>query len=390
MIYLDNAATTKLSQGAWEAMQPYFMDYYGNPSSIYRLSATAKKAINRSRETIADSLGAGVREIFFTSGGSESDNWALIGAAEQYADKGKHIITSKIEHPAILQTCAYLEKRGYSVTYLEVDQDGVVSEETLQKAMRPDTILVSVMFANNEIGTIQNVAELARIAHQGGALFHTDAVQAYGHLPIHVKEMGIDLLSASGHKINGPKGIGFLYINEKIKFPAYVHGGMQERGRRAGTENVPAIVGMATAAKEAVAEMESRTAKERELTAYFKKRIEEEIPYVSFHGHETKRLSNNVNVSLRFVQGESALILLDQKGICASSGSACTTGAMENSHVLLAMGLSEQEAGEALRFTVSHQNTMEEMEEVVCALQEIAGKLRAGSIAYEKFLAGKK
>ena len=390
MIYLDNAATTGLSKEAWEAMQPYFMEYYGNPSSIYRLSAASKKAINRSREAIAESLGAGVREIFFTSGGSESDNWALVGVAEQYAGKGKHIITSKIEHEAILQTCAYLERRGYEVTYLDVDADGVVSEEVLQKAMRPDTILVSVMFANNEIGTIQNIPRLARIAHEGGALFHTDAVQAYGHLPISVKEMGIDLLSASGHKFNGPKGIGFLYVNEKVKLPAFVHGGMQERGRRAGTENVPAIVGMAVAAKEAHEEMESREKIEREVSSYLAQRLLEEIPYATLHGHREQRLANNVNVSFRFVQGESALILLDQKGICASGGSACTTGAIGNSHVLLAIGLSEEEAGEAIRFTVSYLNTMEEMEEVVQATKEIVEKLRANSIAYERFLADKK
>ncbi len=227
MIYLDNAATTCLSEGAWEAMQPYFKEYYGNPSSIYRLSAASKKAINRSREKIAESLGAGIREIFFTSGGTESDNWALIGIAEQYAKKGKHIITSKIEHPAVLETCAYLEKRGYEVTYLDVDKQGVVQEESLRLAMREDTILVSVMFANNEIGSLQNIAALAQIAHEGGAFFHTDAVQAYGHLPISVKELGIDLLSASGHKFNGPKGIGFLYVNEKVKLPAFLHGGEQ-------------------------------------------------------------------------------------------------------------------------------------------------------------------
>ena len=375
MIYLDNAATTCLSEGAWEAMQPYFREYYGNPSSIYRLSAASKKAINRSREKIAESLGAGIREIFFTSGGTESDNWALIGVAEQYAEKGKHIITSKIEHPAILETCAYLEKRGYEVTYLDVDKQGVVQEDTLRSAMRTDTILVSIMFANNEIGTIQNISNLAQIAHEGGAWFHTDAVQAYGHLPIAVKEMGIDLLSASGHKINGPKGIGFLYVSEKVKLPAFVHGGMQEKGRRAGTENVPAIVGMAQAAAEAMEHMEERSAKERELTAYLKKRIEEEIPNARFHGDDTQRLANNVNVSFDKVQGESALIMLDQRGICASSGSACTTGARENSHVLLALGLSDKEADEALRFTVSHNNTMEEMDEVVQNLKEIVEKL---------------
>lgn len=375
MIYLDNAATTCLSEGAWEAMQPYFREYYGNPSSIYRLSAASKKAINRSREKIAESLGADIREIFFTSGGTESDNWALIGVTEQYADNGKHIITSKIEHPAILETCAYLEKRGYEVTYLDVDKQGVVQEDTLRSAMRADTILVSIMFANNEIGTIQNISNLAQIAHEGGAWFHTDAVQAYGHLPIAVKEMGIDLLSASGHKINGPKGVGFLYVSEKVKLPAFVHGGMQEKGRRAGTENVPAIVGMAQAAAEAMEHMEERSAKERELTAYLKKRIEEEIPNARFHGHDAQRLANNVNVSIDKVQGESALIMLDQRGICASSGSACTTGARENSHVLLALGLSDKEADEALRFTVSHNNTMEEMDEVVQNLKEIVEKL---------------
>lgn len=390
MIYLDNAATTQLSMGAWESMQPYFIEYYGNPSSIYRLSATSKKAINRSREAIAESLGASIREIFFTSGGTEADNWALISVAEQYASKGKHIITSKVEHPAILNTCAYLEKRGFEVTYLDVNAQGVVEIDTLKDALRKDTILVSIMFANNEIGTIQNIKELAQIAKEGGALFHTDAVQAYGHLPISVKEMGIDLLSASGHKLNGPKGVGFLYVDEKVKLPGFVHGGMQEKGRRAGTENVPAIVGMAVAAKEAVEHMEERLETEEKLTAFLKKRILEEIPYVSFHGHEHQRLANNLNVSFRFVQGESALIMLDQKGICASSGSACTTGAMENSHVLLALGLKGEEAAGALRFTVSHLNTLEEMEETVQVLKDIVAKLRANSIAYERFEATQK
>jgi len=390
MIYLDNAATTALSRTAWEAMQPYFTEYYGNPSSIYRLSANSKKAINRSREAIAETLGAGNREIFFTSGGSESDNWALVGIAEQYADKGKHIITTKIEHEAVLQTCAYLERRGYEVTYLDVDADGLVLEENLRKALRPDTILVSVMFANNEVGTIQDVAKLSKIAHDGGAIFHTDAVQAYGHLPISVKEMGIDLLSASGHKFGGPKGIGFLYVNEKVKLPAFIHGGMQEKGRRAGTENVPAIVGMAAAAKEAASEMADRERKEKELSSYLLTRLLEEIPYTNLHGHTKRRLANNVNVSFRFVQGESMLIMLDQKGVCASAGSACTTGAMENSHVLLALGLDDEEAAEAIRFTVSHLNTTEELDEVVSAVKEIVEKLRANSIAYERFMAGAK
>ena len=376
MIYLDNAATTQLSQGAWEAMEPYFREYYGNPSSIYRLSAASKKAINRSREAIAESLGASIREIFFTSGGTEADNWALISVAEQYAAKGKHIITSKIEHPAILNTCAYLERRGFEITYLDVDNKGMVGVESLKKALRTDTILVSVMFANNEIGTIQNIEQLAKVAKEGGALFHTDAVQAYGHLPIHVKKLGVDLLSASGHKFNGPKGIGFLYVDEKVKLPGFVHGGMQEKGRRAGTENVPAIVGMAKAASEAMENMETRMQWEEKLTAYLKKRILEEIPDAIFHGHENQRLSNNLNVSFTSVQGESALIMLDQKGICASSGSACTTGAMENSHVLMALGLGQKEAAGALRFTVSHLNTMEEMEDTVQVLKEIVGKLR--------------
>ncbi len=376
MIYLDNAATTQLSQGAWEAMHPYFREYYGNPSSIYRLSANSKKALNRSRETIAESLGASIREIFFTSGGTEADNWALIAIAEQYESKGKHIITSQIEHPAVLSTCAYLEKRGFEVTYLKVNAQGLVEAEELQKALREDTILVSIMYANNEIGTIQNIAKLAALAKTKGALFHTDAVQAYGHLPINVKELGVDLLSASGHKFNGPKGVGFLYVDEKVKLPGLIHGGMQEKGRRAGTENVPAIVGMAQAAKEAFAQMQERNAIEAQLTAYLKKRIEEEIADFHFHGHESQRLTNNVNVSFHLVQGESALIMLDQKGICASSGSACTSGAMESSHVLLALGCKEEEAQGALRFTVSHLNTIEELEETVQALKEIVGKLR--------------
>lgn len=376
MIYLDNAATTQLSEGAWEAMQPYFTEYYGNPSSIYRLSAASKKAINRSRETIAESLGADIREIFFTSGGTEADNWALISVAEQYESKGKHIITSQIEHPAILNTCAYLEKRGFEVTYLKVNEQGLVEEEALQKALRKDTILVSIMMANNEVGTIQNIAALAAIAKEQGAFFHTDAVQVYGHLPINVKELGVDLLSASGHKFNGPKGIGFLYVDSKVKLPGFVHGGMQEKGRRAGTENVPAIVGMAQAAKEALEHMQERAEVVARLSSHLKKRIQEEIKDCHFHGHETQRLPGHVNVTFSRVQGESALIMLDQKGICVSSGSACTTGALEGSHVILALGCSEEEAQGALRFTVSHLNTMEEMEQTVQALKEIVGKLR--------------
>lgn len=385
-IYLDNAATTRTAPEVVEAMLPYFSENYGNPSSIYGIGTKAKEAVTNTRAQIAKTLGAKTNEIYFTGGGSEADNWALIATAEAYENKGKHIITSKIEHHAILHTCQYLEKRGFEITYVDVDENGILKLDELKKAIRPDTILISVMFANNEIGTIQPIAEIGAIAKERGILFHTDAVQAYAHLPIDVNEMNIDMLSASGHKFNGPKGIGFLYIRTGIKTRSFVHGGQQERGRRAGTENVSGIVGLGKAAELAFEHMEARTKKELELRDYLIKRIEEEIPYCRLNGDAKRRLSNNVNYSFRFIEGESLLIMLDMKGICASSGSACTSGALDPSHVLLSIGLPHEIAHGSLRLTVSQDNTVEEMEQVVTAMKEIIEKLRAMSPLYEDFI----
>ena len=323
LIYLDNAATTKTRPEVVEAMLPYFTEYYGNPSSVYEFSNASKKAISHSRETIARSLGAKTNEIYFTAGGTESDNWAIVATAEAYKEKGNHIITSKIEHHAVLHTCEYLEKRGFEVTYLDVDENGVVKLEELKKAIRPTTILISIMFANNEIGTIEPIKEIGEIAKEHGIIFHTDAVQAFGHVPINVDEYHIDMMSASGHKLNGPKGIGFLYIRTGIKMRSFMHGGAQERKRRGGTENVPGIVGLGKAVEIAMETMEERTKKETELRDYLMERVMSEVPYVRINGHRTKRLSNNVNFAFQFIEGESLLIMLDMDGICGSSGSAC-------------------------------------------------------------------
>ena len=386
LIYLDNAATTKTAPEVVEAMLPYFTEHFGNPSSVYGFAAANKEVITRQREIIADTLGAKSNEIYFTAGGSESDNWALIATAEAYQNKGNHIITTKIEHHAILHTCEYLENRGFSVTYLDVDENGVVKLDELKKAIRPDTILISVMFANNEIGTVQPIKEIGEIANKNGILFHTDAVQAFGQVPINVDEDQIDMLSASGHKLNGPKGIGFLYIRKGVKIRSFIHGGAQERRRRAGTENVPGIVGFGKAVERAVSTMEARTKKERELRDYLIERIEKEIPYCRLNGDRTKRLPNNVNFSFRFIEGESLLIMLDMKGICASSGSACTSGSLDPSHVLLAIGLPHEIAHGSLRMTLSEETTKEDLDYVVENLKEIVGNLRSMSPLYEDFV----
>lgn len=385
-IYLDNAATTKTAPEAVEAMLPYFTDFYGNPSSIYSLGASARKAVAETREQIASTLGAKSSEIYFTGGGSESDNWALVAAAEAYAGKGKHMITSAIEHHAILHTCQYLEQRGYEVTYIDVDENGILKLDELEAAIRPDTVLISVMFANNEIGTIQPIREIGALARKHNVLFHTDAVQAYAHLPIRVDEMNIDMLSASGHKFHGPKGTGFLYIRTGVKIRSFLHGGQQERGRRAGTENVPGIIGLGRAAQLAFSHMEERSRKEEELRDYLMERIGKEIPYCRLNGDARRRLSNNVNFSFRFIEGESLLISLDRKGICASSGSACTSGSLDPSHVLLAIGLPHEIAHGSLRLTVSWENTMEEMDRTVEAVKEIVERLRNMSPLYEDFI----
>ena len=386
MIYLDNAATTKVADSVVDAMLPYFKEYYGNASSIYQLGAKSKEALDESREYIAGTLGAKTNEIYFTAGGSESDNWAIKATADAYARKGKHIITSAIEHHAVLHTCEYLEKHGYEVTYVGVDENGVIKLDELKAAIRPDTILISVMFANNEIGTIQPIKEIGEIAKEHDILFHTDAVQAYAQVPINVDEMHIDMLSASGHKLNGPKGIGFLYIRKGIKIRSFVHGGQQERGRRAGTENIPGIVGLAAAAKRSFSMLEEKMKKEIELRDYLISRIEAEIPYCRLNGDRKKRLPNNVNFSFQFIEGESMLILLDSKGIAASSGSACTSGSLDPSHVLLAIGLPHEIAHGSLRLTMSEENTKEEMDYVVEQLTAILERLRSMPPLYEDFM----
>lgn len=341
------------------------------------------------RDRIAATLGAKSNEIYFTAGGSEADNWALKATADAYRDKGNHIITTKIEHHAILHTAQYLEKNGYEVTYLDVDEDGKVRLEDLKKTIRPETILISVMFANNEIGTIEPIKEIGQIAHEHGILFHTDAVQAYGQLPINVDECHIDMLSASGHKLNGPKGIGFLYIRKGVKIRSFIHGGAQERKRRAGTENVPGIVGIGTAAKRAADTREERTASEVEVRDYLIDRVLKEIPYSRLNGHRTDRLPNNANFSFQFIEGESLLIMLDGKGICASSGSACTSGSLDPSHVLLAIGLPHEIAHGSLRLTINEEITKEDIDYVVENLKAIIERLRNMSPLYEDFIKNK-
>ena len=385
-IYLDNAATAPMPIEVFEAMKPYFLEQYGNPSAIYSFAEETREAVEAARKTLAGVINAKTREIYFTAGGTESDNWALKMVAEGYADKGKHIITTKIEHHAVLHTCEYLEKQGFEVTYLEVDECGRVHPETLEKAIRPDTILISVMTANNEIGTIQPIREIGEIAHKHGILFHTDAVQAFGHIPLDVEQMNIDLLSASGHKIGGPKGIGLLYIRNGVRVRPFIHGGAQERAKRAGTLNVPGIVGFARAAELALEGMEEKIRYEEGLRDYLIERVLKEIPYSRVNGDRERRLPGNVHFCFRYIEGESMLILLDHKGICASSGSACTSGSLDPSHVLLAIGLPHEMAHGSLRLTLSERNTREEMDYVVAELKDIVEKLRSMSPLYEDFL----
>ena len=387
VIYLDHAATTATRPEVVEAMLPYFTENYGNPSAVYDLGAKNKSVVTESRETIAKALGTDAQNIYFTAGGSESDNWALVATAEAYKNKGNHIITSKIEHHAILHTCEYLEKeRGYEVTYVDVDENGVIKLDELKKAIRPTTILISVMFANNEIGTIQPIKEIGAIAKEHGILFHTDAVQAFGQVPINVDELNIDMLSASGHKLNGPKGIGFLYIRKGVKIRSFIHGGAQERKRRAGTENVPGIVGFGKAVEIAMATMEERTKKEIELRDYLIDRVLAEVPYTRLNGDRECRLPNNVNFSFQFIEGESLLIMLDMAGICGSSGSACTAGSLDPSHVLLSIGLPHEIAHGSLRLTLGEENTKEEMDYVIEKIKGIVERLRSMSPLYEDFI----
>ncbi len=386
LIYLDNAATTALKPEVFEAMKPYFLENYSNPNSIYTFAQQSKKAVDEARETIAGLIGAKTNEIYFTAGGSESDNWAIKGCAEAFASKGKHIITTKIEHHAVLHTCEYLEKKGYEVTYLDVDETGMIRLEQLEQAIRPDTILISIMFANNEIGTIEPIREIGAIAKKHGVLFHTDAVQAFGHVPIRVDELNIDMLSASAHKFHGPKGIGFFYMRNSVKLGAYIHGGAQERARRAGTSNVPGIVGMAKAAQLAAENMEENNKKIAAVRDHLIERVLAEIPFSRLNGHREYRLPNNANFCFRFIEGESLLILLDQKGICASSGSACTSGSLDPSHVLLAIGLPHEIAHGSLRLTLSEETTIEEADMVADSLKAIVERLRSMSPLYEDFI----
>ena len=386
MIYLDNAATTKCAPEVVEAMLPWFSEYYGNPSSVYELAGKSKEAVDEARRQIAGVIGAKENEIYFTAGGTEADNWAIKAAYEACKEKGNHIITSKVEHHAVLHTCQWLEKQGARVTYLDVDENGIIRLEDLERAITPETILITIMAANNEIGSVMPYKEIGMIAREHGILFHTDAVQAFGQLPIDVEECGIDMLSASAHKINGPKGCGCLYIRRGVKIRSFIHGGAQERKRRAGTENVPGIVGFGKAAQRAAATMEERTAKERRMRDYMISRIREKVPYCRLNGHPTLRLPNNVNFSFQFIEGESLLIMLDMEGICASSGSACTSGSLDPSHVLLAIGLPHEIAHGSLRLTLNEEITGQDVDFVVEKIAQIVEKLRNMSPLYEDFI----
>ena len=390
LIYLDNAATTRVREEVVEAMIPYYTQEYGNASTVYSFAQGAKQALDRSRDTMAQILGCKSNEIYFTGCGSESDNWALKATAEAYKAKGNHIITTKIEHHAILHTCDWLEKNGVEVTYLDVDEHGLVDLDQLKAAIRPTTILISVMFANNEIGTIEPIKEIGAIAKEYGILFHTDAVQAFCQVPIQVDELNIDMLSASAHKLNGPKGVGLMYIRKGVKIRSFLHGGAQERKRRAGTENIPGIVGFGKAAEIAAATMNERIAHEQELRDYLIERVLSEIPYSRLNGHRTKRLPGNANFSFQFIEGESLLIMLDMAGICGSSGSACTSGSLDPSHVLLAIGLPHEIAHGSLRLSLSHETTREDIDYTVDHLKEIVAKLRDMSPLYEDFIKGGK
>jgi len=385
-IYFDHAATTSVKPEVLETMLPYFTKKYGNPSSIYSLGRETKKAIDDTREKVAKALNALPKEIFFTSGGSESDNWAIKGFAFANEKKGKHIITTNIEHHAVLHTCKYLEKYGFEVTYVPVDNKGIVHVEDIEKAIRPDTILISVMFANNEIGTIQPIKEIGALAKGKGICLHTDAVQAIGNVPIDVKDMNIDMLSLSAHKFYGPKGVGVLYIRDGVRISPMIHGGAQERGKRAGTENVPGIVGLGEAIDLANENIDEYSIKLMNLRDRAIKEILEKIPYSRLNGDEKNRLPGNVNISFEFIEGESILLMLDMKGICASSGSACTSGSLDPSHVLLAIGLPHEIAHGSLRLTFGEENTDSDLDYLLETLPPIIEKLRAMSPLYDTFI----
>lgn len=383
MIYMDNGATTEMLPEVLQAMQPYLHEQYGNPSGVYEFAGNAKMAVESAREQIADSLGVLPAEIYFTGGGTESDNWAIKGVAAMYPEGG-HIITSKIEHHAVLHTCMFLEKQGYQVTYLDVDENGMVSPEQVEKAIRDNTILISIMFANNEIGTLQPIAQIGKIAKQHNILFHTDAVQAYMHVPFQVPPMGISLLSASSHKFHGPKGVGFLYIREGVAIENLLHGGGQERRRRSGTENVAGIVGMGKAVELGMQNRSRDIGYVKRLRTYMIERLFREIPYLRLNGDLENRLPGNINISFQFVEGQSLLVLLDMEGICASAGSACTSGDKQISHVLASIGLHEDLARGTVRFTLGAGNTKEEIDTVVERLKGIVADLREFSDDYQR------
>lgn len=386
LIYLDNAATTKVAPQVVEAMLPYFTENFGNPSSVYSFAAKNKEIVMNQRAIIASAMGAKTNEIYFTAGGTESNNWALKATMEAYKDKGNHIITTKMEHHAILHTTAYLEQQGCEVTYVDVDEFGMVNPAHIEEAIQPNTVLISVMYANNEIGTIQPIKEIGAIARKHKVFFHTDAVQAFAKLAINVDECNIDMLSASSHKLNGPKGIGCLYIRTGVKSRAFIHGGAQERKRRAGTENVPGIVGFGAAVKMAIENMEQKSKKEIELRDYLIERLLTEVPHTRLNGHKTKRLPNNANIGFRFIEGEGLLISLDFAGICASSGSACTSGSLDPSHVLLAIGLTHEIAHGSLRLTLSEETTKEEIDYTIDTIKKVVQNLRNMSPLYEDFV----
>lgn len=385
-IYLDHAATTYVKPEVFDAMKPYFCEHFGNASSIYSIGRDSKKAVEEAREKVAKALGAQPREIYFTGSGSEADNWALKSIAAANKKKGNHIITSAIEHPAIMNSCKYLEGEGFEVTYLPVDGDGLVSLEQLKNAIKENTILISIMFANNEIGTIQPIQEIGALAHEKGILFHTDAVQAVGNIPIDVEKMNIDLLSLSGHKFYGPKGIGALYIRKGVKISSLIHGGQQERGKRASTENIPSIVGLGKAIELATENLEEYNKK---LISLREKTIEglmAKIPYIRLNGHRTKRLPGNVNISFQFIEGESLLLMLDMKGVCGSSGSACSSGSLDPSHVLMAIGLPHEIAHGSLRLTFGDENTEEDVAYILEEIPKIVTRLRDMSPLYEAIM----
>lgn len=383
IVYVDHSATTYVKPEVFEAMKPYFSEHFGNASSIYSLGRDSKKAIEDAREKVAKAIGALAREIYFTGSGSEADNWALKGIAAANKKKGNHIITSAIEHPAILSTCSYLENEGFEVTYLPVDSDGLVSIEQVKNAIKDSTILISIMFANNEIGTIQPIQEIGAIAKEKGILFHTDAVQAIGNIPIDVEKMNIDLLSLSGHKFYGPKGIGVLYIRKGVKISSFLHGGQQERGKRASTENVPSIVGLGKAIELATENIDNYNKKLVNLREKTIEGLMAKVPYIKLNGHRTSRLPGNVNISFQFIEGESLLLMLDMKGIYGSSGSACSSGSLDPSHVLMAIGLSHEIAHGSLRLSFGDENTEEDVDYILETIPAIVSRLRDMSPLYE-------